>query len=178
MQFGIDPEHDTLGVWLSSPVPSRHYLTRPAQHSNRRVAHHCQDACSTTPTSQKIICFGCKVLLIMATKHIAQIIDDLDGTVLEQGEGKQITFSVEGRAYEIDLSDKNADKFYKTLTPYVDAARSVKSGAATRAGQPSRPKSDLDLNAIREWARANGHTVSDRGRVPGIIVDAYKAATS
>ena len=48
----------------------------------------------------------------MATRHIEQITDDLDGTVLEQGEGKQITFFVEGRAYEIDLSAKNADEFY------------------------------------------------------------------
>ena len=114
----------------------------------------------------------------MATKHIAQITDDLDGTVLEEGEGKQITFSVEGRAYEIDLSAKNADKFHKAITPYVDAARSVKSGAATRAGQNARPKSDLDLGAIREWARANGHTVSDRGRIPATVVEAYNAATS
>lgn len=114
----------------------------------------------------------------MATKHITQLTDDIDGTVLEQDEGKQITFSVEGRAYEIDLSDKNADKFYKALTPYVDAARSVKTGASTRGGQSVRAKSDLDLGAIRKWARANGHTVSDRGRVPATVVEAYKAATN
>lgn len=47
----------------------------------------------------------------MATRHIAQLTDDLDGTVLEEGEGKQITFSIDGRAYEIDLSDTNADSF-------------------------------------------------------------------
>lgn len=114
----------------------------------------------------------------MATKHIAQLIDDLDGAVIGNGEGKQITFSVEGRAYEIDLSDKNADKFYKALTPYVDAARAVNTGASARASQSSRPKSDVDLSAVREWARANGHTVSDRGRVPGTVIDAYKAATN
>lgn len=115
----------------------------------------------------------------MATKHIAQTTDDLDGTVLEQGEGKQITFSVEGRAYEIDLSDSNADKFYKALTPFVDAARSVGSADAARGTRGrARSKSDLDLGAIREWARANGHTVSDRGRVPGTVIDAYKAATA
>lgn len=114
----------------------------------------------------------------MATKHIAQLIDDLDGTVIDNGEGKQITFSIGGRAYEIDLSDENADKFYKALTPYVDAARSVNSQTSARSSQSARPKSDLDLGAVREWARANGHTVSDRGRVPGPVVDAYKAATA
>lgn len=113
----------------------------------------------------------------MATKHISQITDDLDGTVLEQGEGKQITFSIEGRAYEIDLSDSNADKFYKALTPYVDAARSVSSGGSARGNRTARAKSDLDLGAVREWARANGHTVSDRGRVPSTVIDAFKAAS-
>lgn len=113
----------------------------------------------------------------MATKHIAQLIDDLDGSVLESGGGKQITFSVEGRSYEIDLSESNADKLYTALAPYVDAARSIGSAGAGRSSRGSaRAKSDLDLGAIREWARSNGHTVSDRGRVPAAVIDAYKAA--
>ncbi|MEV7767858.1 Lsr2 family protein [Microbacterium sp. NPDC086615] len=114
----------------------------------------------------------------MATRQIAQVIDDLDGTTLDEGEGKQITFSVEGRSYEIDLSEKNADRFYAALAPYVDAARPI--GSPSRSGSPrrSRATSTLDLNAIREWARANGHTVSDRGRVAASIVDEYKAANA
>lgn len=36
-------------------------------------------------------------------------------------------------------------------------------------------KIHVDLGAVREWARANGHTVGDWGRVPG-TVDAYQAA--
>ncbi|PNW09423.1 hypothetical protein C1632_10280 [Microbacterium testaceum] len=114
----------------------------------------------------------------MATRHIAQLTDDLDGAVLEDGEGKQITFSIDGRAYEIDLSDTNADSFYKALSPFVDAARPTSTTSSRGARQASRAKSDLDLGAVREWARANGHTVSDRGRVPVTIVDAYKAATA
>lgn len=112
----------------------------------------------------------------MATRHIAQLIDDLDGTALEEGTGKQITFSVEGRSYEIDLSDENADKFYKALAPFVDAARSIGYGARSSNPRRASAKSDLDLGAVREWARANGHTVSDRGRVPGSVIDAYKDA--
>jgi hypothetical protein len=30
--------------------------------------------------------------------------------------------------------------------------------------------------AIRDWARKNGHAVSDRGRIPASVVDAYEAA--
>ncbi|MDZ5143628.1 Lsr2 family protein [Microbacterium testaceum] len=109
---------------------------------------------------------------------MAQLTDDPDGTVLEGGEGKQITFLINGRAYEIDLSDANADSFYKALSPYIDAARSASSTSARGARPASRAKSDLDLAAVREWARANGHTVSDRGRVPATIVDAYKASNA
>lgn len=113
-------------------------------------------------------------------KHITHLVDDLDGTVLEDGQGKQITFSVEGRAYEIDLSDRNADKFYSAIAPFVDAARSVSRGTSTarRTRSTSRRSGDVDLAAVREWARANGHTVSDRGRVPSTILDAYAEANS
>ncbi|KTR95525.1 hypothetical protein NS220_05765 [Microbacterium testaceum] len=115
----------------------------------------------------------------MAIKHITHLVDDLDGSVLEEGEGKQITFSVEGRAYEIDLSNRNADKFYDAVAPFVDAARSV-SRTATNARRPraARRDNDVDLGAVREWARANGHTVSDRGRVPATVLEAYSAAQS
>lgn len=42
-------------------------------------------------------------MAFMAKKLITQLIDDLDGTELEDG-GESIAFSLEGRAYEIDLS--------------------------------------------------------------------------
>jgi Lsr2 len=34
-----------------------------------------------------------------------------------------------------------------------------------------------DTRAIREWARENGHKVSDRGRISRSIMEAYKAAS-
>lgn len=116
-------------------------------------------------------------MTFMARKQITQLIDDLDGTVLEDGEGKQITFSIEGRAYEIDLSDDNAEKFYKALEPFVEVARSIRANGNATRSRPSRAsKSDLDLGAVREWARANGHTVNERGRIPASVIDAYRAA--
>lgn len=114
----------------------------------------------------------------MATRHVTHLIDDLDGSVLEDGEGKQVTFSLEGRSYEIDLSANNADKLYEAFAPYVNAARSVASSAAGRNQRSSSMKGNVDLSAVREWARANGHTVSDRGRVPGTVIEAYEAAKS
>lgn len=115
----------------------------------------------------------------MATKHITHLVDDLDGTVLDDGEGKQIAFSIDGRFYEIDLSNRNADKFYDALAPFVDAARTTSAaGSAARGARAPRQSTGLDLGAVREWARANGHTVSDRGRVPAAVIDAYTAANS
>ncbi|MCJ1709145.1 Lsr2 family protein [Microbacterium sp. VKM Ac-2923] len=50
--------------------------------------------------------------------------------------------------------------------------------ASARSGRRApQAKSDVDLAAVREWARANDHTVSDRGRVPAAIIEAYKTAT-
>lgn len=115
----------------------------------------------------------------MAIKHITHLVDDLDGTVLEEGDGKHITFSVEGRSYEIDLSDRNADKFYAAVAPFVDASRSVgRSHSGASRARAARRSGDIDLSAVREWARANGHAVSDRGRVPSAVLDAYGAANS
>lgn len=114
----------------------------------------------------------------MATKHVTHLIDDLDGSVLEDGAGKTVSFSLDGRAYEIDLSRDNASKLHDVLAPYVNAARATRSRTSGRVGQASAPRRDVDLNAVREWARANGHTVSDRGRVAATIVDAYQAARS
>ena len=55
----------------------------------------------------------------MATKHVTHLIDDLDGSVLEDGAGKTVSFSVDGRAYEIDLSKDNASKLLDAFAPYV-----------------------------------------------------------
>jgi hypothetical protein len=45
---------------------------------------------------------------------------------------------------------------------------------APRAGRTARDR--VDNAEIRAWARENGYTVSDRGRVPANIVAAYREA--
>ncbi|MDQ1206086.1 hypothetical protein QE377_002445 [Microbacterium sp. SORGH_AS 862] len=113
--------------------------------------------------------------LAMAKQQITRLIDDLDGEVLEAG--KTIHFSLEGRAYEIDLSDKNAEKLREAFAPFIKAGRSIGSasrGASTR-GRAAK-KDSRDLGAVREWAAANGYEVSARGRVPAAVLEAYDAA--
>jgi hypothetical protein len=43
------------------------------------------------------------------------------------------------------------------------------------AEKPARSNRDQTA-AIRGWARANGHQVSDRGRISKSVMDAYQAA--
>lgn len=98
----------------------------------------------------------------MAKKTV--LVDDLDG-----GEADQtIAFVVDGEAYSLDLSTKNAEKFRKVLAPYIDAAR---RGRETQSEELSAISQRA---AIREWAKSAGLDVSERGRIPQDILDAYR----
>ncbi len=115
----------------------------------------------------------------MAKKTQVILIDDLD-----QGQADEtVTFGLDGSTYEIDLSSKNAAALRDALATYVGAAHRLARGG-TRGGAVSsgrgRGAATADreqTQAIRAWARRNGHTVSDRGRIPANIVEAYHAAS-
>lgn len=109
----------------------------------------------------------------MAKKVITttQFSDDLDGSTA----AGTIAFAVNGSTYEIDLSKANTRAFEKTLKPYLDAARKVRTGRAKASGR-AKANTKHDLSAVRAWAKANGHEVSDRGRIAGAIIEAYSAA--
>jgi hypothetical protein len=60
--------------------------------------------------------------------------------------------------------------------------RTGRAGAATKAANKTaaaktrrRGGGAVDTAAVREWARAHGHTVSDRGRIPRHILEAFTA---
>jgi hypothetical protein len=93
--------------------------------------------------------------------------DDIDGSTASS----TIAFSYEGTNYEIDLSKANARAFEKTMALYVGHARKVRNTRRTS----QRRANATDLGALREWARANGYDVSDRGRVSAAILEAYAA---
>jgi len=121
----------------------------------------------------------CNVVGIMAIKQIRHVVDDLDGTVLDEGEGKRVVFAIDGREYEIDLSDRNADRFFSVIAPFVGAARPAgRAQTGPRRRAAAERDSEIDLSAVREWARGNGYTVGDRGRIPSSIVDAFLVANS
>jgi hypothetical protein len=120
----------------------------------------------------------------VAQKTIVTLIDDLTGEEAE--DITTVEFALEGVTYEIDLADDNAAKLRDNLSRYVAAARKTSgrrpgnrgadrstgrgNGAASRSGYNRET-----LRAIREWAKQNGHSVSDRGRLPLNVVTAWEA---
>lgn len=111
----------------------------------------------------------------MAQKTLIQLVDDLDGTVLNNGEGRTVTFALEGVSYEIDLSQAHVDELTDALAPYVAAGRKL-GGRKSAAGTSTTKSDPAELQKIREWASKNGHTVSSRGRISMTVRDAYNAA--
>jgi nucleoid-associated protein Lsr2 len=108
----------------------------------------------------------------MAQIREVRLIDDLDGESADE----TIEFGIDGKNYEIDLSNANAAMLRDALAAYVAAAR--RSGGRRRGGSGGgaarRPAIDREQNqAIREWARKRGMKVSDRGRIPAEVLDAY-----
>ena len=111
----------------------------------------------------------------MAQKVQTLLIDDLDGGQAED----TVRFGLDGAEYEIDLSAKHAEALRKALEPYVSAARRASGSAARRPGRNGRRAATAgpDSTAVREWAKAQGIEVKDRGRVPAELVVKFKAAT-
>ena len=109
----------------------------------------------------------------MAQIREIRLIDDLDG----QAADETVEFGVDGKNYEIDLSKDNAEKLRDSLAACVSAAR--RAGGGRRRGSASsssarRPSIDREQNqAIRDWARKRGMKVSDRGRIPADVLEAY-----
>lgn len=61
----------------------------------------------------------------MAQRTITTLVDDFDGTELERRSGETIRFGVDGRSYEIDLSDDNAAALREALRPYTEAGQRI-----------------------------------------------------
>ena len=104
------------------------------------------------------------------------MVDDIDG--LEAAE--TVSFGLDGRRYDIDLSANHAAQLRDALTSFVAAARRG-SGGAGGSGRPAsvppatqRSSNREQIAAIREWAKANGQTVADRGRISKAVMEAYE----
>src|SRR3954454_23759117 len=100
-----------------------------------------------------------------------RLVDDLDGSKASE----TVTFGLNRRQYELDLSKKNAAKLRDALAPFVASAR--RSSKRRRWSTGSKQAADRERTAaIREWGRQHGHKVADRGRIPANVIEAYEKA--
>jgi hypothetical protein len=118
----------------------------------------------------------------MAQKTIVTLVDDLTG---EEAENiSTVEFALDGVTYELDLTDENSTKLHGALSQYAKAGRriggrrrsSVGPGRAIKGTSGAAGYNRETLKSIREWAKTNGHKVSDRGRLPAEVLQAWQTA--
>lgn len=116
----------------------------------------------------------------MAQKTVLELVDDLDGGPADE----TVTFALDGVEFEIDLSAENAARLRDTLAEFVGHARrtggrksrATKATASAPASTPAAANGKPDTQAVREWARSQGETVAERGRVPQALVIKFQEA--
>jgi Lsr2 len=114
-------------------------------------------------------------MVLMAKKTIVteEFTDDIDGSVAVG----TVPFAYDGTNYEIDLSKKNKSALDKALKPYLSVARRVKATRGNRSrASNGRAGTRADIADIRAWAKSHGHAVSDRGRIPVSVIEAFDSS--
>jgi hypothetical protein len=99
---------------------------------------------------------------------------------VENGSIETVGFGLDGVTYEIDLNDGNAGRLRDQLAAFISSARRT-GGRARRGTTTAAPhtngggRSREQTQAIRDWAKKNGHDVADRGRIPAVVIEAFEA---
>ena len=111
----------------------------------------------------------------MATVTRTYMVDDLDGSTQDV---ENVQFSIDGLTFEIDLSAENAARLRDKLERFIEAGHRVKEQKRGIRKQviTTGAVSKEHTQAIRHWAKENGYQVSERGRIPGNIREAFEAA--
>jgi hypothetical protein len=105
------------------------------------------------------------------------MVDDLDGSTEDV---EKIQFSLDGHHFEIDLSAANAARLREKMERFIGAGHPVKEPKPKRGTRQqiitTSAVSKEYTQAIRHWAKENGYQISERGRIPTIIREAFEAA--
>ena len=108
----------------------------------------------------------------MAQKVQIVLEDYIDG-----GEANEtVSFGLDGASYEIDLHEQNARTLRDALAMYVGHGRKVGSGSRRARSAGAASDGSASAREVREWARSNGITVTERGRVSAEVREAFEAA--
>ena len=110
----------------------------------------------------------------VAQKIQTLFIDDLDGSAAEG----TVRFGLDGTEYEIDLNAEHAQACgtrWRVMWVLPGGPAALPAGPHARGRRASA--NGLNTTEVREWAKAQGIEVKDRGRVPAELVVKFKAAT-
>lgn len=105
-------------------------------------------------------------------KTVRMLIDDIDGSEATE----RIEFTLGGTSYRLDLNEKHAKEFNDDLDPWLAKAQKLSRFTRSSASSTAEKSDKEELARIREWAKANGYKVSDRGRIAQTTKDAYYAS--
>lgn len=113
----------------------------------------------------------------MARETVVTYTDDLDGSSGGDANVGEVEFAWGGASYTIDLSQANREKYNELFGVLIEAGQRVgrfKPEAKAGAGAVKRAPVDREqTRAIRDWANKKGFNVSDRGRIPANVLEAY-----
>jgi len=123
----------------------------------------------------------------MAKQTIVTVLCDIPEHPEAEEADRTIVFEVDGAAYEIDVCEKHGHQFELAVTPYTAAGRKAVTHRVSQAPAHTSAKRTAahrdNTKEIRSWAhkkhRETGDLrfqVSDRGRIPATIVEAYYTA--
>ena len=109
----------------------------------------------------------------MAQKVSVTYACDYDSKEIPAGQHRLRRFSIDGRDYEISLFLKSIVKFDESVSRYASHARKASARVArTKRRTAAHRKHSAQ---VRAWAKANGFTVSERGRIPADVVAKYES---
>lgn len=81
------------------------------------------------------------------------------------------SFAVGSRTYVIDLCTEHQARFDASMAEWVKFAQAAGARVKTKRTKESRERAA----AVREWARATGVRVADRGAIANSVYDQYDA---
>lgn len=110
----------------------------------------------------------------MAIIQKVQLVSDLSGEEIAEGQGRTVQFGYDGTQYELELTNSEIGKLEKALKPYLDVARKP-GGAQRRRRSSGGSTTGYDAKAVRKWAESRGLDVPARGRIPKAIIEQYQA---
>lgn len=85
----------------------------------------------------------------MAKETMTYLVDDFDGSDADE----TVKFSLDGKAYEIDLTKKNAAGLRRAFKPYVDAGRPAGRSGARSPGRPRKSAGRKASKRLTEFSK-------------------------